>query len=265
MSGPCTDWTDLADVRECGPCDDTEKYADALIELWIPVASTVLYGLSGRQWPGECTATLRPCCPSCGASRAWHGVDGTYGWARLLGVDCGRSFLDGCHCSAPTIDLGPDGDVTAVSAVRIDGDVVDPTTYRLDGGRWLVRLEGADGTNPGWPCSQRLDRPDASGDDTFAIDITYGEALPAGAARVAALLACELAKACQGDECDLPPNVQRLSREGVDMALITPEQFEGGRTGIRYVDLWLDAVNPNRLSRRGSAVSPDTYNRGRYV
>ena len=65
-------------------------------------------------------------------------------------------------------------------------------------------------------------------------------------------------------DCDLPERVTSITREGVTMALIDPQEFiQEGRTGLYTVDLWLNAVNPNRLLKRATVWSPDMKGRVR--
>jgi hypothetical protein len=80
----------------------------------------------------------------------------------------------------------------------------------------------------------------------------------------AAILACELVKAHLGVDCALPARVQTLTRQGMSMAILDPQEFLAfGRTGLYEVDLAIAAVNPHGLRRRATAWSPEVKGRAR--
>jgi len=116
-----------------------------------------------------------------------------------------------------------------------------------------------------WPTCQDMSLPPTE-PNTFEVTYLRGKPVPEYGLWAAGLLACELIKACAspGEDClcRLPANVQSVVREGVSIDL---EAFRlggagdplFGRTGIPEVDLWLSTVNPNRLTSRARAYSPD--------
>jgi hypothetical protein len=141
--------------------------------------------------------------------------------------------------------------------VKIDGAVVDPSGYRLDGKRWLVRLADADGTIRFWPGCQRLDLDDTE-PGTWSVTYVYGAAPPASAVSAAAQLACELWKACPGNtgECQIPTGTVRLTRQGVTVERVTLATFlSSGQTGLVLVDAFLAAYGGG--GRRAAFWSPD--------
>lgn len=247
-SGPCEPWASTADI--CSPCDDYAFNA-ADLEDGLDMASGILFELTGRQFPGVCTATVRPCTAR--ASGEYLGADG------LFHATCGCASGYGCGCSelsAVTLGGYP---VNSITEVKVDGAAVDPSLYRVDEWRWLVRLADADGTNPGWPCAQRLDLADTE-DDTFSVAFTYGREPPLTGVRAAAVLGCQIALACQPEtagQCQLSRRVQSVTRQGVTVVLDSLDAFRDGLTGIPEVDLFITSVNPARLRRRARALSPD--------
>lgn len=73
-------------------------------------------------------------------------------------------------------------------------------------------------------------------------------------------LATQLALACSAageGECRLPAKVVSASRRGLDFELEPADLMSEGRTGIEAVDLFLLAVNPERLRHGSSVRSPD--------
>jgi hypothetical protein len=69
----------------------------------------------------------------------------------------------------------------------------------------------------------------------------------------AAKLACEVAKACGGAACNLPRNLERVVRQGVQVA--TGGNAKAGAFGIPEVDLFLTSTPGPR--RRPAIASPD--------
>ena len=259
MSVLCTPWVTTTDLE--ARCDVPAAATVFQEENAIQAASEILHILTGRQYPGVCTETLRP-CPSPGYLPAY----GTpFGWypIHLGGVWLNTGWC-GCHTSAdcgcatiPQLELGRD-DVETVDQVIVDGTILDPSAYRLDHGHWLVRVDGST-----WPCCQDLTK-DTTETGTWSVTITYGRPIPTALENAALIYACELVKAAVGVDCALPARVQTLTRQGVTMALMDPQEFlTVGRTGLYEVDIAIAAFNPNGLRRRATAWSPEVKGRAR--
>lgn len=250
---PCQPWTTPTAL----PCDLPGDAAATAIEA----ASFVLWALSGRRH-GVCSATVRPCVGRCSPAGGWHRwgepwrpvlYDGE--WLNVCGHDAGV-----CGCGPTSEIVLPLSPVVEVSAVEVDGvALVEGTDYRLDGNR-LVRLGGER-----WPTEQNLDLVDGD-PGTWSVAFTYGVEIDALGVLAAGELACEFGKALTGASgCRLPQRVTSLTRQGVSMALIDPQEFlRDGRTGFYLADLWLNAVNPDGLRSASRVYSPD-LRRPRYV
>lgn len=226
--GPCNLWTDEEGIEAC--CTAPEG---ADLDYAAEVASTVLWDLSGRRYGGVCRAVVRPQDdrPGCGIGP----------WDR-------PRFPAGCR-RLTTIRLAGHP-IREVEEVRLGGVVLDPSEYRLFGQRELVRT----GVGDVWPSCQYLER-DATEDGTFQVTYTFGQDPPVTGQLAAAKLACEVAKACAGAECNLPKNLERLVRQGVQVGVATQAREAGG-FGVPEVDLFLATVGPRH--RRSAVVSPDT-------
>lgn len=267
MSSPCTSacsaWASVDDI--CEPCDTYTTDLD-LLDSSLAIASDLLFEMSGRRFPGSCSETVRPC------GRSYHDGD-----IRGYHMDSGRPWYGtcgcqgGCGCSRLSeVSLGG-YPVTSVSEVKVDGVTLDAARYRVDDWKWLVRLDDADGNNPGWPCCPSLlDDPDDTDGHAFEVTFTYGTAPPPAGVRAAAVLACELVLACEPDQanqCRIPRKARSIVRQGVSMELMV-EGFDflrDGRTGIWEIDVFLQAYNPARISRPMAVVSPDIAPRVRRV
>lgn len=165
----------------------------------------------------------------------------------------------GCHGRRQVTLLGP---VDSVTEVKIDGAVLDPSSYRPDEGRYLVRTDGSD-----WPWQQAITKPDTEV-GTWAITYMRGERLPAAGAQAAGALAWKLAQAEDADDnSGLPERIAQLTRQGIDVQFVQPDTFiDDGKTGVLEVDRWLAAVNPHKLDSNADVWSPDlATNQHRYV
>lgn len=252
--GPCSAWVGQADIEKVGSIPD--DIAPARVAELADVATEILFYLSGRRYAGECVATVRPSRRVMGDRRrpsSW----GTLGWYSGWGYCNGPLNLNEpnlglmCGCDpirSVTLGAYP---VTAITEVLIDGVVLSPSAYRLDGGRELVRTDGHT-----WPLHQDMNlNPPAVG--TFTVEFTYGSGPgPAGVYACAEYARQLCLRESQDGKCTLPERVQSIRRQGVDMVLLDPLDFiDNGRTGVPAVDSWLKAIT--RPAPRSGVYSPD--------
>lgn len=249
--GPCTPWITADDVA--ASCDalehsgDPSVYDDAALQ-----ASQLLYELSGRQFSGECgPVTVRPCTPGCGCWSAPY-IGWPYSWDWYLG--CWASPAgDRCGCSPlSTVKLA--GSVREVSEVKIDGVALDPSEYRVDKRKYLVRLADDEGDPQRWPGCQRLDLDDTE-ESTWSVTYTFGQDVPAAGVSAAVELACQLAEFGVTGDCALPAGVTKVTRQGITIDL---EKAQGDWWAVLpLVAAFLKAYNPAGLRRRAALWSPD--------
>ncbi len=270
--GPCESWITGDDVAACcGLASNPASYDDVALE-----ASMLLFELSGRLWPGLCTRLVRPCRTR---NPCWtpyvYGVNWAYvGWSGSAWESemWGGGALCGC---SPLQKVKLAGyPVREVTEVKINGDVVDPTSYRLDGWRWLVRLAdpGPPVSTRYWPACQNLALDDTE-DGTWSVEYSWGVSPPPLGISAAAELACELYRACAGEACSLPANATRVVRQGIEIertALLT-YLGTGQASGLPLVDAFVGAyglgflphvtgragANARRAARRPAVWTPD--------
>lgn len=268
----CEDWTtpdqvtggDTSGGDACGPCaprDDEDPIDPATIVLAITLASEILYGLTGEQFGGLCTQTVRPCARRCrprgtiGRGRPFYeypdvGIGGAWN-----GATC-SCRPNACGCTRlHRVEL-PAWPVAVVLEVKIDGDLLDPSAYRVDEEQFLTRIDG-----DAWPACQDLELADTE-PDTFSVRFTSGTAIPPGGAAAAAKYACELARSWCGHDCELPSRVSSITRQGVTLSFESAGQLvQNGQTGVLAVDSWIRAVNggDGQLQAPMLIASPDTY------
>lgn len=235
--------------RSCLPVADTEIDTQQQKDA-EDLAVSVLWALSGRQF-GVCPVIARPCRTPCNG--AWEGTvlgapwGAPYGfpWFPVWDGTNWRNVACGCgpKCSwqAPNvIHLVSAGQpVQEVTEVVIEGIVLDPAEYRLEGD--LLYRIGND-----WPqqdLTQPLDEP-----GTWSVTYTRGNPPPPGTAKLVGLLAAEFLAACSGGKCRLPRRVKSVTRQGVSYDMVDPTDiYASGKTGIPEIDLWLTAVNPSKI------------------
>lgn len=239
---------------ETTPCCDRLIGADPeQAQTWVDSAAEILYALSGRQF-GLCVNIVRPCRPR---PDLRVGGMGGFRWTPLLdggqwiNVSCGQHSSCSCTELCEVVLPGP---ADTITEVKLDGQVLTcGVDYRLDSGNRLVATG-----NFCWPECQDMALDD---DQPGTWSVTYLRGLPLPESGKLALgeFACEIAKACLGDEeCALNSRVTNITRQGVTMTMLDPLSFiEEGRTGIYLVDAWLRAVNPKGRSRSAGIYSPD--------
>lgn len=251
--GPCTPWVTPTVVAERPDMADTDIETGVIAGACTD-ASDLLFSLSGRQFPGACTSTVRPTGTCYGCCHATH-LDR---WAAVDSITAATNgFGFGWPCDGGGLDLGlyP---IRSITSVKINGQVVSSGQYRVDGQRWLIR--------PGviyWPPDRRPDLPDTA-DGTFSVTATHGADPPTSGVSAASLLAAELAKARSNLPNRLPQRITHLTRQGVSMTVVDPQRYlSEGLLGIWEIDLFLRSSNPARQTARPLVYSPDLPRRRR--
>jgi hypothetical protein len=226
-------------------------------------ATDILFNLSGRQFPGVCSTTVRPVAAPPTWTLAewtayWTAVSGN-AWSGSWGICNGGESHDACN-TPPQIDLGlyP---VVAIDEVRIDGVVIPPDEYRVDNNRLLVRVRPTVNAEPteryGWPTCQDYGLPDGQ-PNTFAVDVQFGSSAPSQGISACIALAAELAKARFTSNSRLPSRLTQVSRQGVSFAVLDPMTFlDNGLTGVYECDLFIRSYNPGKSAARPLVWSPD--------
>jgi hypothetical protein len=240
-SGPCQNWPYI--------CDDfpeafTPEQQD-LIDQAVQAATEVLWERTQRRY-GECTVTLRPCGEECGRGVAAWGAPAGWTWpfpvldrGRWINLAC-RGCGGTCHCGRLEQVRLP-SPVAEILEVKVDGVALDPSAYRVDDWRWLVRLDG--GTWP--PCNDLELDDDQPG--TWSVTATYGEQVPTIGSYAVGELASAIYKACTGaSDCPIPrTTVRQVSRQGVTKVYFdAATAFRGGQVGLYFADLFIATENP---------------------
>lgn len=241
-------------IKPCWPvevCDDCctdaiESLSEDQAASLEGLAAYLLWKATGSRY-GLCEETYRPCRIECGMQGGLPTPQRVNGdW---LNLSCG-SCRGKCGCDNVSEVVIPN--VHEVVRVRVDGVELDPeSVVAVYDHRRIVRVDGLS-----WPGCQNLSVIDGPG--AWSITVMQGTPLPDGAAFVAGILLCELAKACTGDDtCRLPRRVQTITRQGVTIGF--QDQFEGlsdMRLGIWEIDAFIEASRTS-IFRQPSITSPD--------
>jgi hypothetical protein len=241
-------------------CDlDALGVPQPIQELAHEAASEALWLATGQRF-GNCAVTLRPCRRDCHdtwpAEVAWSdGIIAShwgYPWPTLrdgvwVNFACGQCVGE-CSCTSFSEVRLPDP-VHEVVEVRIDGEVLPATGYVLYDSQRLVKTVGE------WPTCQ--DWTVTGGPGAWSVSARFGEEVPALGTLAVDKYTCELAKACVGAECELPPYATEVTRQGVRFTLKPTELLQDGLTGVLLPDLFIARFNPRGLQDRARAYSPD--------
>jgi hypothetical protein len=254
--GPCTSWATGEEVAAC--CSGFSGSDPSELDEYAVIASQALFEVSGRQFAGGCERVVRPCRTGCGCwgqilSRG-HIVDGGWYWSGTSwgcgGDTCGCGFLSRVRLAGYP--------VREVTEVKLDGVVLDPSEYRLDSWRFLVRLN-----DTAWPACQDLSL-DSDQPGTFEVTYEWGVDPPSLAVQAAAELACQLYAACNSEagDCALPSGVVQIVRQGVTYTRQFAQSLFAGRTGLANVDTFMAVYGQvdgktGQRRRRPAVYSPD--------
>lgn len=246
---PCSGW----DVDQ-GCCPDWDSYTPELQTAAAEFGSFSVWAATGRRF-GLCPRVVRPCGKSC-SSQDGYGYFWSEGtWQPYVFAGQWRNYTCGCGRCQPDCQVWLDGPVHSITSVTLDGEVVDPATYRVDDGQWLVRTHNIS-TDVCWPFTQDYNLD--SGPGTFSVEYLQGIPVPSVLQNAAGELACEWVKSCLGLACRLPQRVTSIARQGVSISMVSVEDLlRHGLTGVGTVDQVIRNFNPYGLTSRMKISSPD--------
>lgn len=249
-----TDWGCALSQQELDSLDPDIKARSEML-AWTSLQRLVGFRLA------LCRVVVRPCAARCN-SGAWmeapvsgFPADGPYISGGTWYNACGCTSSDSCSCGPLSEVILPAQEVSGPIIVKINGGVLDPTSYRVDNGNRLVRQDGS-----AWPICQQMGVADGE-EGTFSVSYYPGIGPDDALNYAAGLLAVEWYKACTGNDCRLPSGVTRVQRQGVNFE-VPADMFASGLSGIREVDAIVGTYNPYRLTTPSAVFNPDVR-RGR--
>lgn len=244
-------------------CGDITGLNPAVTGDAAMAATEILWGATGMQF-GNCSVTIRPCRRDCNSQfpqdLVWSsGVvsQSNWGWPYpslvngiWMNLACGVCG-DECSCTTQS-EVVLSERIDHIVSVTVDGVAIPPGSgYTVYDGQRLVRTDGHQ-----WPFCQ--DFTVTGGPGSWVIESVFGSPVPTLGKQAVGVLALEIAKNCSGEECNLPPSVQKVTRQGVTMERMNPKDLlENGLTGLYLPDLFISQINPNGIRDRARAYSPD--------
>lgn len=147
----CDAFASIADLLEIVCGDLASPADDELMQGALDDATDILVKVSGYRFYGLCTFTVRPC------------------------RECSYGTWCGC-CDLDMVPL-PD-DIVSITSVKIDGVLVDASTYAIVNGPTgpgLIKVAAGDRPTS-WPACQKLWRRTTE-EDTFEIIYTAGQTI----------------------------------------------------------------------------------------
>lgn len=218
---------------------DTHSPADPEATYAVEAACWILYKLTAEKYPGMVERTewygQENSCVSCLGGL----IEGSEYFQSML-PDHAHIWYTSSEIRKIRLRGYP---VRSVASVTYAGSVLDPSQYRIENGKYLVRTDRA--------CWNML-----SG---LSINYIAGVNAPEAGRQAAIRLANEFILAnTSPNECRLPERVTSISRQGVDYTLLDTQDFlQNGRTGIYEIDLFIMAANPNKAKKKPRVFSPD--------
>lgn len=215
LEGPCQPWLEWADLDLPGR-DVPEIPDEATRNAILDMATRTLWERTCKQF-GTCAIERSRVWPVCRHRYSW--TPGFGYWLRAGACSCGLGNF---------VPLG-DAPVVSIEGVWEAGVELDPSDYRVDDWKRLVRTDGNT-----WVNGASL--AGAQGDPgTLEVAWTYGLVVPDDALLMCKLVAYQVA-ADVLEQCGTPSsNATRVTREGVEITITPPK----GDTGIALVERWL--------------------------
>jgi hypothetical protein len=264
-----TDWSCWGTPEDISTLDPDKK-ALSEARAWYTLAAMTAYRI------GVCPTTIRPCSRGCAPAGSWIAAPASATGANMGALplqtiggiftphitggvwvnSCRCGSVSDCSCGSSLSAVILPGPVGAIESVVLNGELVDPTKYRVDNGNELISLD----PDIVWPSCQNM-TADLESDGTFAVTYYRGMAPNEMVNSTAGVLAAEFYKACTGGKCRLPQNVKQVVRYGVTIE-VNPDLFSSMMV-IPEVAMLVNVLNPNQLKQAPRVLSPDGPSRPR--
>lgn len=209
--------------------DPTNPYAEMAIEI----ASNILYKLSGEKFQGINSVT------------EVYDVNQSQSISTQPALIQGKMYNVPRSSSTGTTKLHlrhrPIREIVSITEMGVE---LDPFSYEIRNRSFVTKKNKLP-----W-ISDTLNE--------IEVNYIYG-AIPPSAGKFAALkLAHELTLSWADDaECALPVRLSSISRQGVQISVLDPQEFlDQGRTGLYDVDLFLRVYNPDGARKKSKLHVP---------
>lgn len=193
LNRACSQLTTVERIRQlCTSCDVDkflDEYGEEALDEIIDAGSDLIAGATANGVTGRCSIKVRPCS---------DGVCGCWGPCTCCNVDGIVLF----------------GFQPAVTQVKVDGVVLDPSAYKLVDNRVLVRVDGSS-----WPVWQNVALADSQ-TGTFSVTFEHGDTGGWVGLMAATEMSCDLIEASvPNGRPKLPPHAISALMDGVALQL----------------------------------------------
>jgi hypothetical protein len=162
-------------------------------------------------------------------------------------------------CHAPPDGQGnccairlPNTPIQAVLGVKVDGVLIDPSSYAVLGGSRLGRLSGC------WPQSADCEPGRIEVTYTAGIPLRPGSTYYGMAAAAMGEIVREYMAGLTNQACKLPSRFVSVARQGVTTVALDPKTFlDLALTGLPLTDNFIRTVNPGGHRRKPRVLSVD--------
>lgn len=282
--GPCQAW--IAGEDMVGKCKIADSVDQSILDVAAIEASMALYEISGRQFPGTCERTVRPCADPCGCG--WGGPSsigygpwnwtmngswgaGAWGWWSEWGDKLGCQPMSKVWLAGYPVRKILTVLIGGVELPEFDVDT-GARNWRLDNRRELIRMDApavapsVAATTRFWPGCQNMSLDDDQ-PGTFSVTYQWGVDPPQLGRDAAVEIACQFLAAFDGQNCALPAGATKVTRQGiqVERGLLANWFNPAQPTGLVHLDAFLKAYWRTRAGRRSAVWSPDIQPFGRRV
>lgn len=243
---PCSPYVSTENLLcECSGVDFSDPANVELFDQFALAESRNLFASTAYKYTGCCEITFAPCKTTCSDdgpapidSEIWDFPAFPY----LKRIENGLPVLGNCwQCSCgceectcwggDTLDV-PWTPIRDVVEIRIDGIVLDPSSYQVVESSKIVRTDGGH-----WPMLCE------NGTDGFTVTYNYGIDLPTGGKLVFAQYICEKVKECLGIECSISKIHRYQTKSEVKNSFVfTPSAeflYNNMLTGFAPLDSWI--------------------------
>ena len=253
---PCSPYVTVDDA--CGKCTglDLDNPVDAAAweqAAWF--ATRRVFMATGGIYTNCCEFTFHPCNTACNTGSVYqHGLptgNGPYasalsapvpvqdGWINIWECSCSQT-VDSCMCTDYAELPLPYVPARGVTNITIGGVTLDPSSYTLLPSQGvIIRTDGGE-----WPRCNSWTDPATE----WTVTYTFGMDIPPEAKPLIALYACNLARLCKRQPCDLPIAQYKIEGDGAGAAIVMADLAYRGQllTGYMPLDDWLIQIRGGR-------------------
>lgn len=135
--------------------------------------------------------------------------------------------------------------VLKIYSITQNGSVLPSASYQIRNNAYITKAD----LSP-WILQTNSD---------LCVDYNFGSKPPLAGKYAAIRLTNEFLLAIQDpDSCALPERVRSISRQGISIDMLDPQDFiTEGKTGIYEIDMFIRAANPSQSKKRPKIYSPD--------